>query len=98
MKNSLALIILLFPCFLHAAPHCPGKVIQVLDWPSKCSGNIAFNLDSTSGKWICALSEKSTSMVLTAYATGATIVARLNNKNCENVEHYHKPLYIILKN
>ncbi|WKD48659.1 hypothetical protein [Microbulbifer spongiae] len=77
---------------------CPGKVTQVLEWPSKCE-NLAFRLDSTGNKWWCAISDRSNSMVLTAFATGKEISPRINDalaQSCESIEDYHKPLYMSL--
>ncbi|WKD51079.1 hypothetical protein [Microbulbifer spongiae] len=74
---------------------CPGKVTQVLDWPSNCD-NLAFRLDSTGNKWWCAISNRSNSMVLTAFASGKEISPWINDalaQSCDSIENYHKPLY-----
>ena len=81
------------------ADECAGKVQRVLDWPEKCNGQIAFKVESTNGKWVCALSSVSSSMVLAAYASGKTIVARTDDEKaagCSSLSHYHKPLYIYM--
>lgn len=81
-----------------AVPSCPGRVAQILEWPNKCNGNLAFKLDSTHGSWLCTLSKRSESMVLTAYASEATIVPRLNDDiPCSSIDDYHIPMYIVLR-
>ena len=98
MKKKLILMSgLLISLSIIASENCPGNVTVVLDYPSKCDGNFAFQLDSTGSTWLCALSEKSNSMVLTAYAAGKKINPRLElttGGDCKSIAHYQKPLYM----
>lgn len=98
MKHLISITLFLFSLNTFAVTSCPGKVTKVMDWPSKCDGNLAFRLDSTGDIWFCALSNTSNSMILTAYTTGKTVVPRIDTDiapDCESLSHYHRPRYII---
>jgi hypothetical protein len=89
---------IILPLNAMAVPNCPGSVTEILEWPSKCGGNLAYKLDSVPGKWLCTTSSKGESLVLTAYVTGKTLTARLAaDLPCNEVESYHTPLYIVLR-
>lgn len=79
------------------ADNCPGNITKILDWPSKCDGHVAVKLDSNPSNWICALSDKSDFMILTAYAAKKWVDVRLDSalsQSCETLTNYHVPHYI----
>jgi hypothetical protein len=85
---------------LTTASSCPGYVIEVLDWPSKCNSHIAYKLDTSNDKWICSNSDLSDSMILTAYAAKKIVAPRLNTSispDCESLPSYYVPAYITVK-
>ena len=107
MKSILFLFLFFSTYSSIAETTCPGKVTRILDWPSKCDGKLAFKLSSTNGKtaindkWWCTLSDKSASMVLTAYASNKTVHPRFNPDtadSCSTVKDYHEAMYIWISN
>lgn len=96
-KSIIPLTLLMFSFSVFASENCPGKITIILDYPSQCNGELAFQLDSTGSKWLCSLSNKSNSMLLTAYAAGKKINPRLvlsKAGDCKSITNYQKPLYM----
>ncbi len=94
----IVLLVSLMPSICNAA-ECSGKVLRVLDWPDMCDGQLAYKLDSTNDKWVCALSNVGSSMVLAAYATNKTVIARTDDTqatSCTSLNQYHKPKYMYI--
>ncbi len=92
---TILLSVVTFPAIASTA--CSGKVHRILDWPAKCNGHLAFKIDSTGDVWLCALSDKGDSMVLTAYAADKNMSVRLElptPDSCESATHYIIPLYM----
>jgi hypothetical protein len=98
MKKIIVITILLLASqFSLAATSCAGKVTDILDWPEKCNGNIAFKTDTTGAKWICTLSDKSASMILAAAMGEKMVSSRVGLQtegDCTSINQYTTPEYI----
>lgn len=80
-----------------SSENCPGKVTIVMDYPGKCDGQFAFQLESTGYTWLCSRSDNSDSLLLTAYVTKQAINPRLTLTiagDCKSITQYQRPLYI----
>lgn len=99
MKKIIGALLLGTSLYSYADVDCKAKVVNILDWPSKCDGLSAFKVENGNDKYICSLSTKSDAMVLTAFMGGKTIGLRLsiNGETCETLStHYLKPSYIYI--
>jgi hypothetical protein len=83
---------------------CKGQVTKILDWPSKCSTGIAYQLESSNDKWICSISPQSDSMILTAFAADKTVISIIStgvaagDSTCTILStHYLKHQYIVVE-
>ncbi|KGJ88796.1 hypothetical protein [Colwellia psychrerythraea] len=97
--NKYVLLLALTPLVSFASEDCNGKVSYIMDHPSWCESHLAFKMDIIPEKWICSLSERSDSMILTALASDKVISARLALQipgKCQAIGHYQKPEYISL--
>lgn len=83
-----------------AATNCAGKVKFILKWNAQCDGNIAYQLEDGSEKFLCTSDKVDAAMVLTAQASGATVIARLSDSSLtsctQNAVQYTTPTYIAL--
>lgn len=100
MIKAIFCTLIIFSFTVSAGEDCPGKVTEIMDHSSLslCDSHLAFRLDSTGTTYLCAISERSDSMVLTAYAAGKTISPRLDppvQGNCLSyTSNYIAPAYI----
>ena len=97
-KIIMLLLFVIISSNAYAVKTCSGKISHVLDWPTKCDGNIAFRLDSVSGIWICTTTPKSEAMILTAFGANKSVAVRLSTEktSCSDIEQYHQPMYIYI--
>jgi hypothetical protein len=101
MKALIALIVAAMPMVASAANfNCPGKVVAVMDYPSQCSGKMAFQTTGSNGQWICVPSETGQSIVLTAMTLGKSISVYIHNDTgsltCANLPHYKEARYVLM--
>jgi hypothetical protein len=91
---------LLLICFLSvpviAAEYCPGKVSEIMDHSNSalCGEGVAFRLTSTGNTYLCTISDRSISMVITAYIAGKTINPRLEPPTPGNCNSFSAGSYI----
>jgi hypothetical protein len=101
MKKIILCALMAFSFSVSAEISCSGKVTEIMDHStlSYCDGHLAYRLVSTGNTYLCAISERSDSMVLAAYMADKTISARLATTPSENecksyTSNYISPLYI----
>ena len=102
MKYIIAtLLVVIFAFPVMASQTCTGKVVSLIEYPGKCdAGRLAFQTTVTGDKWVCAISDRTESILLTAYAADKRLGVRLDlptpNK-CDSINNYQTPLYISIK-
>ena len=97
--NLLLLAILLLVCRSSFALDCAGKVTHILEWSTQCSGQFAYILDNSNGKYFCAKTQATGSLVVSALMANKTSQVRVitNDATCETLSsHYLTPTYINL--
>ncbi|MBA6233656.1 MULTISPECIES: hypothetical protein [unclassified Colwellia] len=99
MKKLILIMLLIMSTSAFADVDCKGTVKLVLEWPQQCNGNLAFMLDGnkSNGKYVCTISSKSESMVLSALMSGKSISFRVkvSGETCESLSsHYLTPMYL----
>lgn len=104
MKKIIFLFLLTLSAQSYSGPSCLGKVKTVMDWPEKCiDGNLAylFEMEGTANEvWVCTISDKSASVVLTALAANKdlrTVFANQEETCGELATNYLKPLYLYVQ-
>jgi hypothetical protein len=75
VNKILAMFLLLIVNAKTFAFQCEGTITEVLGDTLQCNGHFALRISENENYWICSDSDKSDSLILTAFATGLTVQA-----------------------